>query len=126
MSCYNQEIDVILNHLNFDLDDLKDMDNKLQVANMLVSYLGVAPPSALAELESYIVIKRDNVSVDYKKYEEKWYNEGVETNNNSKNTEHVNNGIEIADEILKLHNLKEQGILTEEEFTSQKKKLLGL
>ena len=34
--------------------------------------------------------------------------------------------IDIADQLQKLANLKAQGILTEEEFTAQKKKLLGL
>ncbi|HEY3361691.1 MAG TPA: PH domain-containing protein [Methanosarcina sp.] len=34
--------------------------------------------------------------------------------------------IDIADQLQKLANLKAQGILTEEEFTTQKKKLLGL
>lgn len=34
--------------------------------------------------------------------------------------------IDIADQIQKLADLKAQGILTEEEFTSQKRKLLGL
>ena len=32
--------------------------------------------------------------------------------------------INIADELMKLNELKEKGILTEEEFTEQKKKLL--
>jgi hypothetical protein len=34
--------------------------------------------------------------------------------------------IDIADQLQKLANLKAQGILTEEEFNAQKKKLLGL
>ena len=34
--------------------------------------------------------------------------------------------IDIADQIKKLAELKTQGILTEEEFVAQKKKLLGL
>jgi hypothetical protein len=34
--------------------------------------------------------------------------------------------IDIADQIRKLADLKAQGFLTEEEFTAQKKKLLGL
>ena len=32
----------------------------------------------------------------------------------------------VADEIRKLASLKEQGVLTEEEFTAKKKQLLGL
>jgi len=34
--------------------------------------------------------------------------------------------VNIADQLERLAKLKEQGILTEEEFASQKKKLLGL
>ncbi|MBR4880801.1 MAG: SHOCT domain-containing protein, partial [Clostridia bacterium] len=32
----------------------------------------------------------------------------------------------VADEIAKLNQLKEQGVLTEEEFISAKRKLLGI
>ena len=34
--------------------------------------------------------------------------------------------ISVVDEIAKLNQLKEQGALTEEEFTTAKKKLLGI
>ena len=40
-------------------------------------------------------------------------------------TTQATNGL-MADEIAKLNQLKEQGILTEEEFASAKKKLLGI
>jgi len=33
---------------------------------------------------------------------------------------------DIADQIKKLADLKEQGILTEEEFSAKKKKILGI
>jgi uncharacterized protein YaiI (UPF0178 family) len=37
----------------------------------------------------------------------------------------VTQEVDVADQILKLSNLVEQGILTKEEFESQKSKLLG-
>lgn len=35
-------------------------------------------------------------------------------------------GVDVADQILKLANLKKQGLITEEEFAAKKKQLLGL
>lgn len=40
-------------------------------------------------------------------------------------SKHKNNGLSVADELKKLADLKQQGILTEEEFLLQKKKLMG-
>lgn len=37
----------------------------------------------------------------------------------------VNNGGSVAEELSKLHDLKEKGILSEEEFEAQKKKILN-
>jgi len=36
----------------------------------------------------------------------------------------IKSNISVSDEIIKLNELKEKGILTEEEFNEQKKKLL--
>lgn len=36
-----------------------------------------------------------------------------------------NNQLSLTDQLNKLHELKEKGVLTEEEFAGQKKKLLG-
>ena len=41
-------------------------------------------------------------------------------------SKHKNDDLSVADEIKKLADLKQQGILTEEEFLLQKKKLMGL
>ncbi len=42
------------------------------------------------------------------------------------NTQISNNNLDVADQISKLAALRDKGILTEEEFTMQKRKLLGL
>jgi hypothetical protein len=47
------------------------------------------------------------------------------SNDHSSTTTPVNN-YSVADEITKLAALKDQGILTEEEFTAKKKQLLGI
>ena len=39
---------------------------------------------------------------------------------------HKNDGLSVADEIKKLADLKQQGLLTEEKFLLQKNKLMGL
>lgn len=36
------------------------------------------------------------------------------------------NNLDVADQISKLAELRDKGILTEEEFTTQKRKMLGL
>ena len=41
-------------------------------------------------------------------------------------TKASNNNLDVAGQIGKLAELRDKGILTEEEFTIQKKKLLGL
>ena len=41
-------------------------------------------------------------------------------------SKHKNDSLSVADELKKLADLKQQGILTEEEFLLQKKKLMGL
>ncbi|MDD3741985.1 MAG: SHOCT domain-containing protein [Bacteroidales bacterium] len=43
----------------------------------------------------------------------------------SKAKANLSNSKSIADEILKLQNLKEEGIITEDEFEKMKKKLIG-
>lgn len=62
----------------------------------------------ISSLLTYVLNKKISSQTDKK-----------EKNNPSANTS-------IADELLKLANLKEKGILTEEEFNAQKQKLLGL
>lgn len=42
------------------------------------------------------------------------------------NKPNESNGISASDEISKFYNLKEKGIITEEEFESKKKQLLNL
>ena len=43
----------------------------------------------------------------------------------SENNDYVNNNIKISDEIVKLNKLKNDGIITEEEYHKAKSKLLG-
>ena len=51
----------------------------------------------------------------------------LETIDQEEGTDESFNGNQsLADELAKLHELKQKGILTEEEFNAQKKKLLGL
>ena len=57
--------------------------------------------------------------------EESWYVNSIQPNDHSSTTNPVNN-YSVAEEIIKLAALKDQGILTEEEFTVKKKQLLGI
>nr|WP_257205042.1 SHOCT domain-containing protein [Bacillus cereus] len=57
--------------------------------------------------------------------EESWYVNSIQPNDHSSTTNPVNS-YSVADEIIKLAALKDQGILTEEEFTVKKKQLLGI
>jgi hypothetical protein len=44
----------------------------------------------------------------------------------SNNNQNNQGSLDVADQIAKLSSLKDQGILTQDEFDTQKKKLLGL
>ena len=48
----------------------------------------------------------------------------IDTESNSSSEKKSNSNSSVSDELLKLNELKEKGILTEEEFNEQKKKLL--
>ena len=50
----------------------------------------------------------------------------INTSHQSSSTLPPSNVPDIADQLTKLADLKEQGILTEEEFTAQKQKILGM
>ena len=56
----------------------------------------------------------------------------INSNLKNANTQEINNSnnssekIDVADQLLKLSNLKDAGIISQEEFDNQKKKLLGL
>lgn len=52
-----------------------------------------------------------------KQYIEKYKKQGTQVSNNNS---------DVADQISKLAELRDKGILTEEEFTTQKRKMLGL
>lgn len=54
------------------------------------------------------------------------FKEIVEDKIKQHKNKHKNNGLSVADEIKKLADLQQQGILTEEEFLLQKNKLMGL
>ena len=63
-------------------------------------------------------------SVQRRKY---WRRQGIEVLLPTTTTQSIpQENVNIADQLERLAKLKEQGILTEEEFASQKKKLLGL
>ena len=48
-------------------------------------------------------------------------------NNNANNNQiHVSSPVSDTDELLKWHELKEKGVITEEEFEAKKKQILGL
>lgn len=66
-------------------------------------------------------IPKDELAEDFVK-NAKSYMVGVQ----KENPVNENKDIDIADQIKKLADLKEQGILTEEEFTAQKQKLLAM
>ena len=48
-----------------------------------------------------------------------------ENDNFSENDDHQSNNIKISDEIIKLNKLKNDGIITDEEYHKAKNKLLG-
>ncbi|WP_028975753.1 DUF4429 domain-containing protein [Sporolactobacillus terrae] len=73
--------------------------------------------NAVKDENSVIFIKKElDQALELKKYVE----DRINKNNNSTNS------LDPADQIKKFAELRDQGIITEEEFTSKKKQLLGI
>lgn len=96
---------------------VNDMKNPIFVLNVFQSYTGVK-----------------KTSLDYIKYKEqsqKWYSllkiiiKKADEMDNKENKSASSHNLSIADEIIKLKKLRDEGILSEQEFKEQKNKLLA-
>lgn len=111
------------------INTIKKIDLKLTVNNMKSPFIIIN-----FFINTNGVKKTDSDYVKYYQDAQKWYSlvtilikRADDIDNNkiiSKKTPAIDK-ISIADEIIKLKDLKDKGILTEEEFDSQKTKLLS-
>ena len=90
---------------NYGVEDYS-LDIKIHSNNNVINVVDI-PPSE--DIEGFV--KATNQYIEkYKK----------------QSTQVSNNNLDVADQISKLAELRDKGILTDEEFTMQKKKILGL
>ena len=82
---------------------------------ILVVYIAAKPISM--GIESRRNFKQDKINEDFDKEEE--------YNSNESQKEFKNNSVRISQEIIKLNELKNDGLLTQEEYEKAKKKLLS-
>ena len=82
---------------------------------ILVVYIAAKPISM--GIEARRNFKQDKIKEDFEKEEENDLNESQ--------NEFKNNSVRISEEIIKLNELKNDGLLTQEEYEIAKKKLLS-
>lgn len=82
---------------------------------ILVVYIAAKPISM--GIEARRNFKQDEIKEDFDKEEE--------INSNESQNEFKNNSVRISEEIIKLNELKNDGLLTQEEYEIAKKKLLS-
>ena len=84
---------------------------------LLITVIIIAAKPISMGIEARRNFKQDKIKEDFDKEEE--------INSNESQNEFKNNSVRISEEIIKLNELKNDGLLTQEEYEIAKKKLLS-
>lgn len=95
-------------------------------AGMINGYIQFSIGGSLESKRGIFAAQSDENSVSFNTWQQKPFIEIKEILDEKINRDDTVNPISDSDEIEKLHNLQEKGIITEEEFQAKKKQILGL